>query len=1196
MLRENRHNRAVALITAVSVMMVLAVMGIAFVRMAALENSAAKNYSDTVSARCLAYAGMDYAIQRLRADASSDFNNHLVVDAPAMMADATPDWWYFCPKASGDTEDNTGHGCLLRDIHSTDDPRRPSYYSGTPVLGRKVSNSLGSSQQVYSLKIIDACSQLNLNAQIDAANPNVAHTNHMATMIDNLSKAIVSLSFYNSRDGSDDSGPLHGLGAQIVAKREAMGGFNSKLDLLSVAGINNQDLQDVWDYITVHPTPAEMLQSNIYRMVTPDAAAGSNYNENCAFEHRSPVNVNTAPWPVLVAVFQGLSKRAVKAGDVARTITESEAQDLADNICASRPFGKSGHAAWKDFYSFIDNIKGDIFSADASEDKANLIKANCDPNVSLRRLNTDACMYQDVNKTDLTYYTTELCFFPLGTFEINSLGQILDTLGNVQSANEQYIIVNIFDPLYHTSQHDFEGGNDTANTAYVSVQNKIATTAGGYASATADTSGSRTGEGLHAFSFPNNLQKSYTPWSNLFADATTRIGSVQPLWYNSETGMLEFDDITNASCLFKASFNGQFDAEHSLHSLATAGGGKTTAGLIAVPASDATTPSALAADGVVFWDHNMGTSGVQESDCLYYSTHADATNDGNFPKLVDDGDWDDGDDNKGTLMFWFKLNKNWDATADEWRTVFFSTSKYTVPDISIDQDSSGDTPNVNAPFTMGVQRQIQMKVQKVNLASLGLDEEALAAISPNLRRVEILIRYKFFSYQNYAGGSVAWNPGDDDYIPYSHVEYARKIVLDPINSAGDLFRYGMEAQRWYHLAIRWHRGVKMESFNESGGANGRKNRFAVLSGYFQRIKETDNTYVLVPGPLRLGSVIVSPGIVEQYDDGSYIVDNLEYDDDLGNSNFTAISEGLMNDNRFYVGYTPGYTPPEITIDDVRVSKDILGIEADTGSPIFLPSRYPLSTVSVASDDCYGVFQNKFFSANHLVYTDLTLRTNTDETTEAAGVWDGLSVATWRAIWRLMTDRGGFPKKTSFANQLRLPARVNLTIYRTWSKKHGWQTRKRVNITIFKDVLDGQVQNYIVMTKQKVDKEKPVETTSAGAYSDQDAYLSEILKRWYAFARGLDNTIPADPNSLVTSAPVVVDHPLVTSGYDHLSITHVKDPNTSSDNNAYIYEQRFCVEDGLGYPIQESPVLDDVTIVVLKPTVYRECMDFISFQN
>lgn len=104
----------------------------------------------------------------------------------------------------------------------------------------------------------------------------------------------------------------------------------------------------------------------------------------------------------------------------------------------------------------------------ASQAIADVLKANFNPNLTLNELNPDRNLFTLVDKTDLLVNSTEFCFVPMGVFEIESLGMILEPQGDadVLTAADNRIIaesrilteVRLYEPYYESVQADFYQG------------------------------------------------------------------------------------------------------------------------------------------------------------------------------------------------------------------------------------------------------------------------------------------------------------------------------------------------------------------------------------------------------------------------------------------------------------------------------------------------------------------------------------------------------------------------------------------------------------------------------------------------------------------------------------------------------------------------------------------------------------------
>lgn len=113
----------------------------------------------------------------------------------------------------------------------------------------------------------------------------------------------------------------------------------------------------------------------------------------------------------------------------------------------------------------------------ASKAAADVLKANFNPNLHLNELNPDRSLFLHVDKTDLIVNSTELCFVPMGIFEVESLGYVLTnngvaggttlagSLGPLETADNQVVAksrilatVKLYDAAYESTQSRFYQG------------------------------------------------------------------------------------------------------------------------------------------------------------------------------------------------------------------------------------------------------------------------------------------------------------------------------------------------------------------------------------------------------------------------------------------------------------------------------------------------------------------------------------------------------------------------------------------------------------------------------------------------------------------------------------------------------------------------------------------------------------------
>ncbi len=195
------------------------------------------------------------------------------------------------------------------------------------------------------------------------------------------------------------------------------------------------------------------------------------------------------------------------AGPGGRNGQGVSAEAIADEILAGRegrvspaipdldygraPFG-GPFRSWGQFNRFVDHlVRGGVIAdrrADlfrdlgpagtraaspiqlrvASQAIADVLKANFNPNLHLNEANPNRNLFAHVDKTDLLVHSTELCFTPMGVFEIESEGRVVrprdgdDALAAAENdlvaAHRVVTAVRLFDALRETAQAEFYAG------------------------------------------------------------------------------------------------------------------------------------------------------------------------------------------------------------------------------------------------------------------------------------------------------------------------------------------------------------------------------------------------------------------------------------------------------------------------------------------------------------------------------------------------------------------------------------------------------------------------------------------------------------------------------------------------------------------------------------------------------------------
>ncbi len=283
---------------------------------------------------------------------------------------------------------------------------------------------------------------------------------------------------WNGNGRLDTPVGILGLGNLILENRPE-GGYSSIRQLQERIGRPDQDLSP---YLTVHSwadrkvvRPNAWAQVRIGTLGVPAERKKQLGALVVAEQGRSPVNLNAAPFPVLVALLEGISapgevinmnEAAISPAATFR-LTRNQAVAIASQIVLRRaavPF-----ATWADFEAFLDGLVpgvingfptlvGGMTSAADQMGGADLIKANLDPNTRLNKELPDSILFRWIDKSDLLDYSTEGNFGPTGTFRVESLGRVTDAEGRRLAEAAIQTVTEVFRPYRETTQADFMAG------------------------------------------------------------------------------------------------------------------------------------------------------------------------------------------------------------------------------------------------------------------------------------------------------------------------------------------------------------------------------------------------------------------------------------------------------------------------------------------------------------------------------------------------------------------------------------------------------------------------------------------------------------------------------------------------------------------------------------------------------------------
>lgn len=472
MFRRVSSRRGVVLLFSIAVLALLSILAVVFATTSQMERHVSRNYVDDARAKMCAQAGFELAMTTLKELAMAQ-----AWDAPnaSWIFPLDPAWNPFDP--------NWGFAIELA--------RRPSLMggpplpTGAPVSGtpnQQLASTYDPGRDYYRLKILDCGAQINVNMFDIAASP--AAKTVLEGILTNLGQAI--------QDTYGGINPIGNQAAAITNYRLTLPGqrYANEAQLLEALRIPYPgDFQRRFfilrDFVTTEGwIDATQCVAGNYRQGV-DFPIRPQSRLDVVRRPRSPINVNTAPAPVLIAVLTGLCgyelgmvadgqpilgvapMRWVKvlsgSGGNSSYISYNTARQLAGQIIARRnstgPF-----KTWAEFEQFIDTTPGLTLNQRA------VVKANANPNLRFNKFNPNDVVYSRIDKIDLGYFpggvsgtpqkggTTEFAFASMGFYEIESLGRVSRFRNNqeeIQASKVLFSVVQVYDAVRLTTQRDF---------------------------------------------------------------------------------------------------------------------------------------------------------------------------------------------------------------------------------------------------------------------------------------------------------------------------------------------------------------------------------------------------------------------------------------------------------------------------------------------------------------------------------------------------------------------------------------------------------------------------------------------------------------------------------------------------------------------------------------------------------------------
>jgi hypothetical protein len=372
-----RNNKSgIALVLALFLLVIIATFAAFLTSKTRAALIQANNFKNAAKAGCLAKAGLHRALYELKFNPQS---GHAACAGTGINAfDAKTEAWYF----------NYGNNIAV-DLIAAANASFGGLYSTDPRMTEEVSP-----RHFIKLKIVDSASLINLN---------MTDTHGLNALLLNLREGIITAAQVTA----------------IISSRPATG-YKRLSDIKPSVG--NVTYATIKPYLTVRSfSDAKLIKTaggvNRFESISSNPADG---------EMRAPININTADYEVLRAVFRGL----------APSISNSEADAFADRIrtrTMTNPF-----TSWTEFDTYIASVQNSVFS-DPSGDAA-IIKRAVNPN---RAKDAD--------------YTTDLCFASEGYFEILSLGTVTNPFGATIAARTLKMSTKLYDVLRFSTRDDFIG-------------------------------------------------------------------------------------------------------------------------------------------------------------------------------------------------------------------------------------------------------------------------------------------------------------------------------------------------------------------------------------------------------------------------------------------------------------------------------------------------------------------------------------------------------------------------------------------------------------------------------------------------------------------------------------------------------------------------------------------------------------------
>ncbi len=392
-----KRDKSSALVFCVTILALLSFLAISFANSSRMEMNASKNISQSLQARFLALAGLEYCNSRLREEASQ------------IRRDA--ETWKYTDKISVFHFSDWQCSEDLEKWFSTDieNLEHPSYSQRLAHSSKKDDRTgeieIQNIPSFYTCRIIDNNSKINIKGE---------YTNLIQQALEKLFEEL------DINDGKD-------LAENIVKKDKTK--YSSLEDIKTDLDIKESTWEKISPYICI-----ESASEQIY---DPDSKELKSYY---------PININAAPREILVAIFSELEGETFLEGKKV-SLSSEKIKKFVDAIFDKKFAPRRYFLSWDDFAKFLN--ESSIFSVE----EVSLLFANACPFVLPNHKNPDKHVKWAIDRTQLKKYGIPCTLYPGGIFSIESMGTYCGL--ESKSKSKVSMTARIFSQFIHHTQEDF---------------------------------------------------------------------------------------------------------------------------------------------------------------------------------------------------------------------------------------------------------------------------------------------------------------------------------------------------------------------------------------------------------------------------------------------------------------------------------------------------------------------------------------------------------------------------------------------------------------------------------------------------------------------------------------------------------------------------------------------------------------------